>query len=86
MSIQSTAERVIPATACITGYGQRDTHAKTLSDGRPNLSKSAGMPYDTITGEDIAAMVENPPSVEKSRAQWFIPSTYTGPDCGASRP
>lgn len=66
--------------AFASGYGQSDTHAVTLSDGRPNPSKSAGQPYDLIDGKQIVAMVKNPPSVPKEQARWFIPSAYHGAD------
>lgn len=66
--------------AFATGYGQSDTHAKILSDGRSNPSESAGKPYATVTGAEIAAMVKEPPSVPKERGQWFIPSVYTDTD------
>ena len=66
--------------AFVTGYGQSDTRALTLSDGRPNPHESAGKPYQTITGQEIAKMVLNPPSVPKERGQWFIPSTYAEHD------
>ena len=57
-----------------TGYGQSDTRAEKLSDGRSNPSRHAGQPYDTITAADILRMVSDPPSVPKQQAQWFIPS------------
>ena len=60
----------------VTGYGQSDTHAPILNDGTNNPHKSAGTRYATITGKEIAAMVKNPPSVDKKAAQWFIPSKY----------
>ena len=66
--------------AFVTGYGQSDTRALTLSDGRPNPHESAGKPYQTITGQEIASLVQNPPSVPKERGQWFIPSTYAEHD------
>ncbi len=66
--------------AFVTGYGQSDTHALTLSDGRPNPHESAGKPYATLTGSDIAKLVKEPPSVPKERGQWFIPSTYAEHD------
>ena len=59
-----------------TGWGQHDTHAEILSDGRKNLHKSAGTPYEGITGKEITDMLRNPPSVDKEKAQWFIPSTH----------
>ena len=62
-----------------TGFGWRDTHA-LIVDGKPNLHPTAGQNYSGITGPEIAAMVENPPCVEKEKAQWVIPSTYLGHD------
>lgn len=60
-----------------TGAGQHHTHAKTFRDGRNNFALHAGTPYAPITGSEIAALVENPPpSVPKTQARWFIPSTY----------
>ena len=64
----------------ITGHGQKDTHSVTLNDGRRNPRKSAGTPYETITGEQIVPMVADPPSVPKEQAQWFIPSSYAEHD------
>ena len=78
MNAPATILQAVPAY--ITGHGQNDTHAQTLSDGRPNPHKSAGTPYDTITGPEIAEMVANPPSVPKEQAQWFIPSDYHAHD------
>lgn len=66
--------------AFVTGYGQSDTHALILHDGAANPHESAGKPYDTLTGSDIAALVKDPPSVPKERGQWFIPSTYAEHD------
>ena len=63
-----------------TGNGQHDTRAVILNDGRTNAHKSAGTPYGSITGEEIVALLDNPPSVPKERAQWFIPSTYAAAD------
>lgn len=64
------------APAFVTGRGQSDTHAVTLNSGKPNPSKDAGKPYSTVTGREIAAMVQNPPAVPKEQGPWFIPSTY----------
>ena len=63
-----------------TGYGQSDTHARILNDGRSNPHKSAGQPYGVVTGEDIVQMVQDPMCVPKERAQWFIPSSYCQAD------
>lgn len=74
----NTARPIGPAF--VTGFGQSDTHAATLNDGRQNPHKSASTPYGTITAREIVAMVRTPPSVPKERAQWFIPSAYHGCD------
>lgn len=74
------AQNPITERRFCTGQGQNDTHAETLSDGRHNPHASAGHPYKTITARGIAAMVIEPPSVEKKQAQWFLPSTYAGSD------
>jgi|GEM_PF-653571 len=66
--------------AFVMGYGQSDTHARTLHDGSANPHKSAGKPYATITGAGIAKMVKEPPTVPKARGQWFIASTYAEHD------
>jgi hypothetical protein len=63
-----------------SGYGQSDTRAPILSDGRPNLHPSAGAPYKSVTGAEVVAMANSPASVAKDKAQWFIPSTYIGCD------
>ena len=68
------------ALAFATGLGQSDTRTVTLSDGRPNPSQAAGTPYDVIEPKQIMVMLQNPPSVPKEKARWFIPSTYRGPD------
>lgn len=68
------------ALAFATGLGQSDTRAVTLSDGRPNPSQVAGTCYDVIEAKQIMGMLQNPPSVQKDKARWFIPSTYHGPD------
>ena len=59
-----------------SGYGQSYTHGLTFRNGAANPSGNAGKPYPAITGRDISAMVINPPSVQKSQARWFMPSTY----------
>lgn len=63
-----------------SGYGQSDTRAPILSDGRPNPHPSAGTPYKSVTGAEVVAMANSPASVAKDKAQWFIPSTYIGCD------
>ena len=74
--------------AFVTGYGQSDTHAleiKCRETGqlKPNPHESAGKPYATLTGSQIAKQVADPPSVQKERGQWFIPSTYADHDARA---
>ena len=59
-----------------TGWGQTDTHAITLSSGKPNQSPKAGTAYRTINFDDIARLAQKPQAVPKERAQWFLPSTY----------
>ncbi|MDA9223781.1 hypothetical protein N9P17_02560 [Tateyamaria sp.] len=52
-----------------SGFGQSDTH------------KNDGSDYEAITPEQIMQMVRVPrQSVDKSKAQWVIPSTYIGHD------
>ena len=68
------------ALAFATGLGQSDTHVVVLSDGRSNPSRVAGTPYDVIEPAQIKRMLQDPPSVPKEKARWFIPSTYHGPD------
>ena len=68
----NTAE-AIPATTSLdllfcTGFGQYDTR------------KGKSEHYTGITGNEIVAMLSNPPSVPKAQAQWFIPSTYKASD------
>jgi hypothetical protein len=75
---QSTIEAgsaVAAAVKLASGFGWKDTHA-LLVDGKPNPSTKAGQDYNGITGAQIAAMVANPPCVDKEKAQWVIPSTY----------
>lgn len=69
------AATVTTVVKLATGFGWRDTHA-LIVDGKPNLHTTAGQDYSGITGATIAAMVSNPPCVEKEKAQWVIPSTY----------
>lgn len=51
-----------------TGWGQFDTR------------KADGWDYMGITGAEIVAMVNAPPSTDKAKAQWFIPSDYRAGD------
>lgn len=66
--------------AVCTGYGASDTHALILNTGKPNPHSSAGKPYQTITADQIMAMIADPPTVDKERGQWIIPSTYAEHD------
>jgi len=69
-----------PRAKFCTGFGQYDTHSIKLSTGKPNTAALAGKPYTGVTEADILAMVGNPPSVAKTKAQWFIPSDYRAHD------
>ena len=64
----------------LTGFGQRDTHAITLADGRPNTSPKAGTPYKKISWGDVIALAKTPRSAPKDRAQFVIFSTYAESD------
>lgn len=68
------------AAGFLTANGQRDSHAVTLADGRPNRSPRAGRPYGRITWAGIRALVDAPAAVEKHRAPFVILSTYVEPD------
>ena len=62
MTAQAISKHPSTSPAFCTGFGQNDTHAVTLSDGRTNPHPSAGKPYATITGPDIVALVEYRPA------------------------
>lgn len=64
----------------LTAYGQRDSHAVTLQDGRRNGSPRAGKPYGTIGWADIRGMVESPSRLPKDRARFVVLSTYVDHD------
>ncbi|MEL6388443.1 MAG: hypothetical protein AAFR00_13920, partial [Pseudomonadota bacterium] len=64
----------------LSGAGQADTRAVTLSDGKPNPHPHAGHTYTGIGGRGIAEMVRDPAACPKNEAPWFIPSTYLGAD------
>lgn len=73
MTVQESITQGQPANTSgtpsfCTGEGQFDTR------------KGSKTPYSTVTGKQIAAMVADPPSVDKAKGQWFIPSTYAGHD------
>ncbi|MDD2660202.1 MAG: hypothetical protein PHY54_11090 [Methylococcales bacterium] len=53
-----------------SGFGQ--LHTNEADPKKPNKKLT---PYPTITPEQIKALVDNPPSVDKAHGQWFIPST-----------
>ena len=67
-------------TLFLTGYGQSDTHALTLSDGRPNPHRAAGTPYGGISGRELVALIRDPQTCAKDAAQWIIPSIYRDMD------
>ena len=62
--------------AVCTGYGASDTHALILNNGNANTHSSAGQPYQTISADEIVALIANPPTVAKEAGQWIIPSAY----------
>lgn len=64
-----------------SGFGQSESHALTLSDGRSNSHKDAGHPYKTVSAHEIRVMAKEPSSKKKDQAHWFIPSTYA--ECDA---
>lgn len=66
--------------AICTGFGASDTHALILNTGKANPHSSAGKPYQTITADEIMAMIADPPTVDKELGQWVIPSTYAEHD------
>lgn len=50
-------------------------HIRIVSGFGQNHSATSGRPYVPITLPEIRQMVDNPPSVDKPRAQWLIPSS-----------
>jgi hypothetical protein len=64
----------------LTANGSRDSHAITLADGKPNGSRKAGTPYQTITWGGIRRLMDSPTAVEKDNAPFVILSTYTEHD------
>jgi hypothetical protein len=64
----------------LTANGSRDSHALTLADGKPNGSRKAGTPYQTITWDGIRRLMDRPASVEKADAGFVILSTYNEHD------
>ena len=64
----------------VTGFGQKDTRAKSLSDGRENPSRFAGQDYETTTFASVAKLASNPKAKPKADAQWCIFSDYVAHD------
>tara|TARA_R110001606_G_C15389631_1_gene651366 strand:- start:493 stop:2721 length:2229 start_codon:yes stop_codon:yes gene_type:complete len=60
-----------------SGFGAYHTNAPLKSDGtkRPDKDRK---PYIGITLKGIRDLVDNPQQVDKTEAQWLIPSSYTG--------
>ncbi len=54
-----------------SGFGQHHTNEPTDDPGKQKTRK----PYADITFNEIKRMVDNPDRVDKSSAQWLIPST-----------
>ena len=57
-------------TKFCSGFGQYHTNEPNAKKPKKKLT-----PYIGITLEDIRALVDHPQQVEKSSAQWLIPST-----------
>lgn len=64
----------------LVAYGSRDSHALTLSSGEPNRSRKAGLPYDSVSWEDIRRRLDAPTCVEKDDAPLIVLSTYREAD------
>jgi hypothetical protein len=54
----------------VSGFGQY--HTNEYDPKKPNKKLT---PYVTTTWPEIVAMAKNPPKVNKSEGQWFMPST-----------
>ena len=82
MNMQTRDLGLSALTECLfmTGFGQSDTHAVHLNDGRANPHKAAGTPYGGISESQVVAMVKAPQSCPKERAQWIIGSDYRQSD------
>jgi hypothetical protein len=59
-----------PEPQLTSGFGQFHTN-----EADPLKPEKILRPYYAIGLSDIRALIDNPPSVHKSRGQWFIPST-----------
>jgi len=64
----------------LTANGSRDSHAITLADGKPNGSRKAGTPYQTITWGGMRRLMDAPTAVEKDEAPFVILTTYNEHD------
>ncbi|MGK0258761.1 MAG: hypothetical protein ACI96M_002194 [Candidatus Azotimanducaceae bacterium] len=71
-------KEVTETAAFLTAFGKHDSHAVTLSTGKPNCSSRAGLPYDRISWRKIVQLAQCPGRVEKGAAQFIVPSTYVG--------
>lgn len=58
-----------------TGKGRRESH-KNLTYTTGNINPDFGQPYQTTTYTRILALCAEPLNVDKSVADWIIPSTY----------
>lgn len=62
-----------------SGSGQFDTRNKpTYDDGRPN--PNYGIPFATLSLDQVYGMVLDPPQMPKPSAQWMLASSYAEPD------
>lgn len=69
-------ETIENATMC-SGFGSHHTNGSLMPDGskRPDVNRT---PYVGITFEGIQALVDNPQTLKKDKAQWLVPSSYKG--------
>ena len=77
-TVASPAQAV--PTAFLTANGSHDSHAVVLAEGKPNTSRKAGTPYQTISWDGIRSRMDAPTAVEKSDAPFIILSAYAEHD------
>lgn len=53
-----------------SGFGQ--CHTNEFDPAKPHKRLQ---PYTTVSWKDVIPLLQDPPTVEKARAQWLIPST-----------
>ncbi len=65
-----TLTNTVMTAPMVSGIGQFHTN-----EADPKKPTKTLTPYVTVTWPEIITMAENPPEVDKSQGQWFIPST-----------